>query len=188
MATSTTPTSFPTQAGHRTFELVNQFGLITCALGVIGLLANVCVLAVIFGYRKDLYYVRERIIAGLAVASGLFSIMCIVPMQYLHVDSCLPYIPFQHLLYLRMTWFAWKFAVVCYEIFIVAFSIYALQLQNPVTKISHRTEFLGHFLCWSTAFTVLIYSCIDIEPVSQHHCQTTAAEEGRELNKLESAC
>eukprot|EP00040_Diaphanoeca_grandis_P012307 m.62475 g.62475 ORF g.62475 m.62475 type:complete len:431 (-) comp23161_c0_seq1:111-1403(-) len=160
----------------------NTFAVVTAVGGLLGLIACICVLVVIYAYKKDKYFVRERIILGLVFVSALYSIFNIVPVWGRDPESCQTVLPNQHLHYLRMTWFAWKFAIVCYEIFIISFSIYALRLQNPVQTVPLRIEVLGHSLCWLVAAFIGIYSCLHVKPLVR---QITAYFEGK---PMDAAC
>eukprot|EP00040_Diaphanoeca_grandis_P013372 m.67580 g.67580 ORF g.67580 m.67580 type:complete len:417 (-) comp23837_c0_seq1:81-1331(-) len=134
--------------------------------GALGVVASACVLAVIFAYKKDRIYARERIVVGLTVANALYSIMCIVPLSLNYPEpSCRSVVPAQHNHYMRMAWFAWKFAIVCYEIFIVAFSTFAMRSSNPIKSFSKRVEVFAHALCWIVALAVLIGACFTIRPI-----------------------
>ena len=57
---------------------VNQIGNVLACItsfgGVLGLASSLCVIVVIFGTNKDVYFVRERIIVGFALSNLLFSI------------------------------------------------------------------------------------------------------------------
>eukprot|EP00040_Diaphanoeca_grandis_P011876 m.60839 g.60839 ORF g.60839 m.60839 type:complete len:457 (-) comp22888_c0_seq1:200-1570(-) len=144
----------------------NRVAVVTMVAGVLGLTASLCVLLVIFGFKKDLHFPRERIIAGLAVANALYSVSSIIPLQMFHLQPlCTPLIPYEHLLYLRMSWFSWKFAILGYEIFIVTFSIYVLKMQTSVHKLSPKIEILAHSLCWLVAVAIMVVSCTRVSPL-----------------------
>jgi len=146
-------------------ETDNIFIYITILAGTLGLASCLAVLVVIFAFRKDVYFVRERIIVGLVTACALYSILSITPVWLRHpAPSCLSYLPSEHLHYLRMSWFAFKFAIVCYEIFIISFSIYALRLQSSIKTVPKWIEAIGHILCWLASLFILIYSCIHARP------------------------
>jgi hypothetical protein len=136
--------------------------------GLLGLISSLCVLIVIFAFRKDVHFVRERIIAGLSVANALYAILCIVPLQLYHLaPDCRAYIHFEHAAYLRMVWFAWKYVIVGYEIFILLFSIYVLYTQTPIRTLSIKKETFGHLCCWISASLFLVVACVTVRPVGE---------------------
>eukprot|EP00040_Diaphanoeca_grandis_P024104 m.132127 g.132127 ORF g.132127 m.132127 type:complete len:466 (+) comp29591_c0_seq2:331-1728(+) len=163
---TTTSASNSTTAICPAFVYSNTFAIITSVAGFFGILSCLCVLAVILAYKKDLFFVRERLVAGLTFANLLYSIFCLVPLQFYNLEPrCNSLISYKYQLYLRMLWLGWKFAIVCYEIFFVCFSIYVLRLQSLVQTISVRFEVAGHVVCWLVAAMVSTYACIHVQPI-----------------------
>ena len=117
------------------YVLTNRFGNATIVVGGIGFVAAMLVVLVIFAYRKDRGAMRERIILGLTLSSAVYSAMCMAPLQAFNPD-CTHIASASDLALVRIWWFAAKFAVVGYEIFILAASVFLLKTGKVALSTS----------------------------------------------------
>jgi len=141
----------------------NTMTIITSIAGVLGLIVCIAVLLVIFAYRKDKQFLRERIIAGLAIANALYAFICIIPLQYYKAD-CTSLIDISVTGTFRIVWFGTKYLVCCYENFIIFVTIYVL-LRGGKEQIPKAVEIAAHVVCWVSAVAVIIPSSIRAQAI-----------------------
>eukprot|EP00040_Diaphanoeca_grandis_P029526 m.173072 g.173072 ORF g.173072 m.173072 type:complete len:463 (+) comp31715_c1_seq1:150-1538(+) len=143
----------------------NRITIATSIGGALGTLSSICVLLVIFAHKKENSNLRERIVAGLSAANCIYSILCLFPLWYREEAPDCGYItPIHTIVSMRMSWFAAKYVVASYEIFILAASIYLLK-QNKST-LARRPELASHVACWTIGFVVLVPSLVYVNHIS----------------------
>jgi hypothetical protein len=109
--------------------LINQIAVATAVVGGISTVMCLAVVTLIIAYAKDRYSLRNRILLNLMIANVIYSSATAIPFNLLSVDidSCGQRVmSYQASQFGRAWWFGGKYAMVCLEMFILGWSIFAL--------------------------------------------------------------
>lgn len=141
------------------FRRSNRIVWVQTAFGTLGVLSCLSAVLVIFAYRKDTVYLRERILAGLFVANIFYSAADMVPTNVIATSGadcgqymvgnpghgagsvtgeCTP----------QSFFFFGLYTTAGFELFMLAASISAL-LKASINPLSQRAEALGFVLCFA---------------------------------------
>eukprot|EP00041_Stephanoeca_diplocostata_P015246 m.290021 g.290021 ORF g.290021 m.290021 type:complete len:433 (-) comp19974_c2_seq8:1565-2863(-) len=135
----------------------NRYTVATSVFGGISLILCLLILVVIVSYRKTGVSLRDRILAGLFVANAIYSFGNLVPVEY---DACTRYGSLPGLNRLgtfsghRALWFAGKYMIVSYEMFIMGASVVAFRVG--VSSWSVWKEVAAHCTCVGTGLVSFI--------------------------------
>eukprot|EP00041_Stephanoeca_diplocostata_P022690 m.543638 g.543638 ORF g.543638 m.543638 type:complete len:398 (-) comp22130_c0_seq9:3815-5008(-) len=147
----------------RHYRVANNIQLATSVLGGMSIVACLCVVAVILGYAKDKRYLQDRIVLGLMMANIIFSVGSAVPTWYVDLTSCAHLVAIGNDGWQRGLWFGGKYAMVFYEILIVAVSVHALKVGK--STISRRLEVFAHCTCWLIGLGVFLAWFMESKPL-----------------------
>jgi hypothetical protein len=135
----------------------NRIVLATSVVGGMSILPCIVVILVIIAYGKDIMYLRSRIIIGLMMSNIVYSIANAIPVAMLQTsaNNCgrtsLSYITIR---FGRAWWFAGKYALIFFELFILGVAAWALKCGLGTLGV-HR-EALSHFICVMVGVGVFI--------------------------------
>jgi hypothetical protein len=127
----------------------NRIVMATSIAGGVSILPCIVVILVVVAYGKDLMYIRSRIIMGLMISNIVYSIGNAIPVAMLQtsVDTCgQTSLSFNTIRFGRAWWFAGKYALIFFELFILGVAAWALQYGPPQRLAVHREATL-HFTC-----------------------------------------
>ena len=126
----------------------NRIVLATSIVGGLSILPCIGVILIIVAYGKDLLFIRARIIIGLMLSNIVYSMGCAIPVAMLKTDPNLCghfALSFATIRFGRAWWFAGKYALVFFELFILSVSIYAL--WRGLGNLGRRGEAALHAAC-----------------------------------------
>ena len=132
--------------------------------GLLGIIGSLCIMIVIYAHKKDKNHVTQRVIMGLAIATLCFSIANVMPLDLVYLNKCADIASHGVIAYGRVFWFAGKFAILFYEIYILLYSIYILKTHSK--RSSLRTEIITHTAIWICTIIILLCSCLRGRTVS----------------------
>ena len=147
-------------------HLINHIVLATSVVG--GVSAGMCILVVltILAHRRDLVSMRDRIIVGLMMANAVYSIANILPLNALSDDhtTCGEHVlSFDVVRLGRAWWFGGKYALVAFELMILATSIKPLMyVTAAVSGLAEATMHAGCAVIGCGAFAVFYALCFEI--------------------------
>lgn len=101
----------------------NRIVLATSIVGGLSILPCIGVILIIVAYGKDLLFIRARIIIGLMLSNIVYSMGCAIPVAMLKTDPNLCghfALSFATIRFGRAWWFAGKYALVFFELFILS--------------------------------------------------------------------
>jgi hypothetical protein len=126
----------------------NRIVLATSVVGGVSTLPCLLVIVAIVAYGKDQMYIRARIIIGLMLSNIVYSIGNAIPVAMLqtNVNTCgLSALSFNTIRFGRAWWFAGKYTLVFFEIFILGVALWAL--KRGIHTLGVRRETLLHTTC-----------------------------------------
>lgn len=124
----------------------NQLVVVTSAYGAASTVGSLSVLAVIYGYRKDVRSFRDRILVGVFFGNVIYSCVNMIPVSLESTDDETCGDPvFASFVSLRGMWFWGKFTIIAYEMFIIWASLIALRTGS--TRLPLKQEVLAHSAC-----------------------------------------
>jgi hypothetical protein len=138
----------------------------TAVVGGVSVLGSLDVVAVIFGYNKDLTSSRDRVLIGLMIANIIYSSANVVPLNLLRADGfrCGElYLGFDAIRIGRAVWFCGKYSLVLFELAIVALSAHAL--TKGIRKVKGWVEAVYYAACGFgglAAFVIFYVLCLRI--------------------------
>eukprot|EP00040_Diaphanoeca_grandis_P039982 m.260845 g.260845 ORF g.260845 m.260845 type:complete len:525 (+) comp40763_c0_seq1:322-1896(+) len=144
--------------------------------GFVGMVGCLSVLLILYAFNKDKRSLSDRIVIGLFVANFLFSVANIVqPISTMHRaagsgSECWAEVyklPSRTLNSSLSFWVGAKFAIVCYEIFLVGASLVAL--QSGSINIQKRWEVLSHMACFTVAIAVMVTIGVHNDVIHANH-------------------
>lgn len=130
-----------------TVFLINRIVTATAVVGVASAVACLIVILLLVAHSRDLVSMRDRIIIGLMVANVVYSIGNTIPLNRLRTgetDCGRVFLSFAQIRFGRAWWFAGKYSLVFFEIFILGASIWAL-LRGAT--LARRAEVAYHTIC-----------------------------------------
>jgi hypothetical protein len=145
-------------------------------------LASSTVILVIIAYGKDLMYHRSRIIIGLMISNILYSVGNAIPVAILQssVDKCgETSLSFNMIRFGRAWWFAGKYALVFFELFILG--VTAWSLKYGLHKLGVFRETFLHAFCAMAgvgAFVGVFVKSSEIESNGYNAATQTAIQSG----------
>eukprot|EP00035_Acanthoeca_spectabilis_P012687 m.229977 g.229977 ORF g.229977 m.229977 type:complete len:536 (+) comp15685_c0_seq11:6726-8333(+) len=161
---------------------INRIVLATTAVGSISVAACVLVILIIVAYSKDVHSMPDRIIIGMMATNAIYSLANAVPLNYLHTDlsNCGKLVlSFETIRWWRSWWFAGKYGLVCFEIFILYASV--LALSRGVRSLPGWHEKACHAICaWAgiAAFLGFFLRCQQINESGYNAATQSEAEQG----------
>eukprot|EP00041_Stephanoeca_diplocostata_P032155 m.1023388 g.1023388 ORF g.1023388 m.1023388 type:complete len:434 (+) comp24097_c0_seq2:257-1558(+) len=157
--------SICTEQENVAFSIENKITTATIALGCLSFLVCTCVVLVILAYRKDMIFLRDRIILGLMSANIVFSVANIAPVKYF--QNCTPVISATGSAWIRGVWLLGKYWMVCYEIMIVATALIALRAGQA--SLSRTVEACCHVTCFAVGVTAfVVWSTLVMSDAAKH--------------------
>eukprot|EP00041_Stephanoeca_diplocostata_P038422 m.1515197 g.1515197 ORF g.1515197 m.1515197 type:complete len:434 (-) comp25216_c0_seq3:5680-6981(-) len=132
----------------------NPMAYTTIFFGLISVVACMSVIVVVIAYKKDLYYLRERIILGIMCANVVYSASNLSPAHVANPNTCEYALSLEEAAWTRSVWIWGKYWMVCYEIMIVATSMVALKFG--LSALPKRIELLAHILCFTSGLMAFI--------------------------------
>lgn len=147
-------------------RLINYVVLATSVVG--GISAAMCILVVmtILAHRRDLFSMRDRIIVGLMMANTVYSIANILPLNAVNdgYTNCGELaLSFDAVRFGRAWWFGGKYALVAFELMILASSIRPLvRATASVSVFAEMTMHVGCIAIGCAAFAVFYALCYGI--------------------------
>ena len=123
---------------------------------------------------------RDRVIAGLLAANAVYSSANAIPLNLLHnnhADCGALALPFAAIRFGRGWWFGGKYALVSFEVTILAASAWAL--TGGGRAITPRVETTMHLASWAVgmaAFAAFFVRCADIEATGYNTATQSEAE------------
>jgi hypothetical protein len=126
----------------------NRIVLATSVVGGLSTLPCLGVIIAIVAYSKDTMYIRSRIIIGLMVSNIVYSIGNAIPVAMLQtfVNTCgQTSLSFSTMRFGRSVWFAGKYALVFFELFILSVAVWAL--TSGLRNLGGRREAFLHATC-----------------------------------------
>ena len=126
----------------------NRIVLTTSIVGAISILPCLVVILIIIAYGKDYMYIRSRVIIGLMTSNIVYSIGNAIPVAMLQtsVNNCgISSLSFNTIRFGRAVWFAGKYALVFFELFILGVTVWAL--KSGLRKLGMYREAFLHVTC-----------------------------------------
>jgi hypothetical protein len=127
----------------------NRIVLATSIVGGVSILPCIVVILGIIAYGKDLMYIRSRIIMGLMISNIVYSIGNAIPVGMLdqtNIATCgQTSLSFNTIRFGRAWWFAGKYALVFFELFVLAVTTWALKCG--LRKLGVFREAVLHATC-----------------------------------------
>eukprot|EP00037_Helgoeca_nana_P028967 m.344043 g.344043 ORF g.344043 m.344043 type:complete len:749 (+) comp27876_c0_seq4:228-2474(+) len=166
-----------------TVALINTIVYATSAVGAVSTVACLGVIVAVVASRKS-ELLRYRIVVGLMIANAVYSSANTVPLNLLKGGAdtqCGEFVlSFATIRFVRACWFCGKYALVLYEVFILAASIRALsRKRKSATTHIVAFEVAGHSLCALgavVAFSVFYARCLAINNAGYNLAMQDAAE------------
>lgn len=140
----------------------NPMAIATILFGLISVVACVGVIIVILAYKKDLHYLRERIILGIMCANVVYSASNLAPAHLANPKTCAYALSLEEAAWTRSVWIWGKYWMVCYEIMIVGTSIVALHFG--LSTLPKRIEVMAHLCCFLSGITAFIVFATKMVP------------------------
>eukprot|EP00038_Savillea_parva_P010982 m.194261 g.194261 ORF g.194261 m.194261 type:complete len:1160 (-) comp19138_c0_seq1:40-3519(-) len=126
----------------------NSLVIATSVVGSVSVVACLVVILLIVAHRRDVTSMHARIVLGLMVTSIAFSTGNAIPANLVFETgpSCSMYVmSLNTISFVRALWIGGKFGTVCYEIFIIGASTWAL--TGGMRRMSIQVEAVMHLLC-----------------------------------------
>jgi len=126
----------------------NRIVLATSVVGGLSIFSCFFVIVAIVAYGKDLMYTRARIIIGLMLSNIVYSMGNAIPVAMLQTSTstCGRFaLSFDAIFFGRAWWFAGKYALVFFELFILGVAVCAL--KRGLHTFGVRSETLLHITC-----------------------------------------
>lgn len=146
-----------------TIHTINAIVLATSVVGVVSVVASIAVALIILSRDTSL---RDRILLGVLAANAVYSSANAVPVNRLKYGAVVCG-QFEMSLFairiVRAWWFGGKYALVCFEIFVVLASTWAL--LHAANSLPRRIEAFAHAacaLCGVVAFVGFYVKCAEI--------------------------
>eukprot|EP00037_Helgoeca_nana_P026854 m.304884 g.304884 ORF g.304884 m.304884 type:complete len:747 (-) comp27334_c0_seq2:1511-3751(-) len=161
-------------------RIINRIVWATSAVGGVSVVACLVTIAVLVGHGRDRVSMRDRIIVGLLCCNAVYSSANAVPILLLRTDeaTCGDFaLSFATIRTGRAWWFAGKYSLVCYEIFILGSSIWAL--TAGARAVRPRQEAALHCACvlgGLAAFAAFYLRCAEINGQGYNEATQTEAQ------------
>jgi len=126
----------------------NHIVLATSVVGGMSVVPCLFVILAIVAYGKDIMYIRARIIIGLMLSNIVYSVGNAIPVALLqtNVSTCGRFaISLNTIRFGRAWWFAGKYALVLFELFILGVAVWSL--KSGLHTLGVRRETLLHATC-----------------------------------------
>ena len=147
-------------------DTINAIVLATAVVGMASATICIAVVVTVVAHGRDRASMRDRIVIGLMLANGVYSSANTIPLNAMRtgvLDCGRLAMSFDVIRFGRAWWFAGKYGLVCFELFIVGASIRAL--HRGLRAMHPRAEAMLHAACWAVAvlaFAVFYTLCAEI--------------------------
>jgi hypothetical protein len=135
----------------------NHIVLATSVVGGMSVVPCLFVILAIVAYGKDIMYIRARIIIGLMLSNIVYSIGNAIPVALLqtNLSTCgQTVLSFNTMRFGRAWWFAGKYALVFFELFILGVAVWSL--KSGLHTLGVRRETLLHATCAVAGFAAFV--------------------------------
>jgi hypothetical protein len=162
---------------------INTIVLAIVVVGAVSVAACLVVVLVILAHGRDRVSMRDRIVLGLMIANAIYSGANVIPVSSLRdgtSDCGRLAVSFGMIRFGRALWLGGKFGLVCFELFILAASMWAL--LRGARAMLPRWEATAHVGCLAVGTAAAVYFWLRCNEINDGGYNGTTEGEALSVN------